>query len=327
MQTGRMIDQLLIHLDARVDAFAICEVSERWRLGLGPMKMPMFHYVLEGEGHLGGATEPLAPKTLVIVPAAQRHELLAPGHCPRHQEALSEFSVLPEGLLRINAGSAPVLRTACAMITGRHLHQDDLFSGLRGPMVFTFPDTTRLPAVFGELVEEMRQPRFGTRALASALLKQAFVLLIRAQLQDGGQDFSWILSLRDPRIARAAGAMIDAGDQRLSTEQLADLAGMSRAAFQRRFLDVMGVTVAEFDVRLRLHRAALLLIETDLPVGAIATAIGYSSRSHFSRAFRKALGVDPSRFRREHASGEILSSVKDFIAALLRPPRDKIAPD
>lgn len=327
MQTGQMIDQLLVHLDARVDAFAICEVADRWRLGLGPMKMPMFHYVLEGEGQIDGVTTPLAPGALVIIPAAQRHELQAPGYNPRHQEAMSEFRVLPEGLLRITAGDTPVLRTACAIIAGRYLHQADLFSGLTEPMVFRFPDTARVPAIFEELVDELRTPRFGTRALASALLKQAFVLLIRAQLQDGGADFSWILSLRDPRIARAVGAMIDAGDERLSTDALADLAGMSRAAFQRRFHDVMGVTVADFDVRLRLHRAALLLVETDLPVGAIASAIGYSSRSHFSRAFRKALGVDPSRFRRDQASGEILSSVKDFISALLHPPKAKSAPE
>jgi AraC family transcriptional regulator, activator of mtrCDE len=35
----------------------------------------------------------------------------------------------------------------------------------------------------------------------------------------------------------------------------------------------------------------------DLPVQKVADAAGFASRSHFSRAFRAAFGVDPSTYR------------------------------
>ena len=198
-----------------------------------------------------------------------------------------------------------MLRTACPTVTTRYLHHLDLFSGLSQPMVFDLGKTARIPAVFDNLVAELEAPRFGSRAIASALLKQVLVLLLRAQIDGEGTEPEWVISLRDPRVARAMGAMLDAGDHRPSVEDLAQTAGMSRAAFQRRFLEITGMTVADFDTRLRIHRAALLLVETDLPVERIAASVGYSSRSHFSRRFASVMGVDPTRFRRNHDGGAI----------------------
>ena len=303
--THHEVDRLLVHLDARVEAFAMCEVAEGWRLDLGPMPTPLLHYVIGGTGNLTGHAELLGPGALIVVPAGQGHQLLAPGRTRQVQEGMSQFRALTEGLLRISAGDAPVLRTACATVTTRYLHHLDLFSGITRPMVFDLGRAARIPAVLDNLVVELQEPRFGSRAIASALLKQVLVLLLRAQIDGEGGDPDWVISLRDPRVARAVGAMLDAGDHRPSVEDLAQTAGMSRAAFQRRFLEVTGLTVADFDTRLRIHRAALLLVETDLPVDRIAGAVGYSSRSHFSRRFASVMGADPTRFRRDHDGGAI----------------------
>jgi len=193
--------------------------------------------------------------------------------------------------------------------------------------VFDLNATGRSPAIFDNLIAELREPRFGSRAIASALLKQALVLLLRAQLDGVGAHPGWVVSLRDPRIARAIGALLDAGEARPSAEDLAGIAAMSRAAFQRQFLDIIGMTVADFDVRLRIHRAALLLVETDLPVNNIAAAIGYASRSHFSSTFHKVMGVDPTQFRQDHVPGASTHYLRDFFQGLFGTKADKTAPD
>ena len=65
------------------------------------------------------------------------------------------------------------------------------------------------------------------------------------------------------------------------------------AYFLRRFADMMSVGhTASY-----LHHAAGLLKSTRLPVKVIAATIGFSSRSHFSRAFRDGYGVDPTAYR------------------------------
>lgn len=321
------VDRLLLHLDARVEAFAMCEVAESWRLDLGPMPSPLLHYVISGTGRLAGHSGLLVPGSLIIVPAGTGHQLQAPGQGTKVHQGMSDFRALAEGLLLISAGDGAVLRTACATVSTRYLHHLDLFSGIAAPIVFDLNATKHIPAIFDNLVAELRVPRFGSRAIASALLKQVLVLLLRAQLDGDGANQGWVVSLHDPRIARAIGVLLDAGEDRPTADDLAIVAGMSRAAFQRQFLDIVGMTVADFDVRLRIHRAALLLAETDLPVNNIAAAIGYSSRSHFSRTFRKVMGADPSQFRQDHASGGSTHYLRDFFQTLFGTRTGESAPD
>jgi AraC-like DNA-binding protein len=51
-----------------------------------------------------------------------------------------------------------------------------------------------------------------------------------------------------------------------------------------------------------MHHAAEKLRSGDTPIKVIAAEIGFLSRSHFSRAFREAHGLDPSAYRRQHVT-------------------------
>ena len=81
---------------------------------------------------------------------------------------------------------------------------------------------------------------------------------------------------------------------------LADEACVSRYHFQRVFRHVMGETPGDLQRRLRLERAAHDLRHTPSDVTAIAFDAGYESLEGFSRAFRRAYGKSPSRFRKEN---------------------------
>jgi transcriptional regulator GlxA family with amidase domain len=91
--------------------------------------------------------------------------------------------------------------------------------------------------------------------------------------------------------------MMDRPSAPFTLEGLAEIAGMSRAAFAERFKQAFERTPMEFlrDVRLRL--AARLLTTSDLPVKTVAGRVGFASRSHFSRAFKAYAGRDPAAYR------------------------------
>ena len=36
---------------------------------------------------------------------------------------------------------------------------------------------------------------------------------------------------------------------------------------------------------------------TDMPVESVAAAVGYSSRNHYAKAFRRQMGLDPKAFQ------------------------------
>ena len=72
---------------------------------------------------------------------------------------------------------------------------------------------------------------------------------------------------------------------------------MGRTAFAEAFSQAFGQGPIEFVQKARLRTAARLLATTDFPVKLVAASVGYASRSHFSRTFVAAYGIDPSGFR------------------------------
>jgi len=82
-------------------------------------------------------------------------------------------------------------------------------------------------------------------------------------------------------------------------DDLADVAAFSRFHFHRIFASVTGETVSDFVKRIRLQRAASLLVEWPAePVTEVALATGFSSPSVFARAFKDRFGVTASEWRR-----------------------------
>lgn len=84
----------------------------------------------------------------------------------------------------------------------------------------------------------------------------------------------------------------------LTIAELAALAGLSPFHFARAFRKSIGVPPRRYLTELRLAKARRLLTETDMSVGDIAAAVGYSEPSVLARLFRQELGVTPTAYRR-----------------------------
>lgn len=102
----------------------------------------------------------------------------------------------------------------------------------------------------------------------------------------------------DPRIARAIQRLRSKLADPWTVAALAKAAGLSRAAFARRFLAELGVPPLRYLAELRMERAARLLAEGDASLAHIAAEIGYESEFAFSRAFKRHTGEAPGVYRR-----------------------------
>ena len=91
-------------------------------------------------------------------------------------------------------------------------------------------------------------------------------------------------------------------DSVFSVPELAAMADLSASHFSALFRAATGTSVKEYLKRLRSARARELLIGGDLPITAIAAAVGYTDPLYFSRQFRAVNGVSPSRFRERDRS-------------------------
>lgn len=80
---------------------------------------------------------------------------------------------------------------------------------------------------------------------------------------------------------------------------LATSLGVSRTSLFRIVRRHHGTTPARVVERLRMDEARRLLAESRHPIEVIADQIGYASAFSFSTAFKRVVGLSPSRFRRE----------------------------
>ena len=108
---------------------------------------------------------------------------------------------------------------------------------------------------------------------------------------------------RDERIARALEAMQSDPTRRWTVAALAKVAGLSRAAFARRFAVEVGQSPLRHLAALRIGWAAELLVATDDGLAEIAARVGYGNEFALSRAFHRVVGIAPGAFRRAASGG------------------------
>ncbi|WUD86198.1 helix-turn-helix transcriptional regulator [Streptomyces sp. NBC_00503] len=79
---------------------------------------------------------------------------------------------------------------------------------------------------------------------------------------------------------------------------LAAEAGLSRAAFARRFAALVGRPPLGYLTWWRMTTAARLLRASKAPLRSIAVQVGYASEFAFADAFKRMYGMPPGAYRR-----------------------------
>jgi AraC-like DNA-binding protein len=172
----------------------------------------------------------------------------------------------------------------------------NLFDHLPQPVAAPLTRASGSSRCLRELVEELATGRPGRSTMIAALLRQLLVLVLRRHPAHPGI-LTCMVALEDPGLGRAVHAMEGAPGRAFTLPELADVAGMSRSVFAAHFASALAQPPIQYLKTLRLSRAATLLRRTDLPIKAIASQVGYSSRSSFTRAFIAHHGVAPHGFR------------------------------
>lgn len=83
--------------------------------------------------------------------------------------------------------------------------------------------------------------------------------------------------------------------------ELARAAALSERSLRRRFKAETGITWEEYRRRLQVF-LAIEALEAGEAIGTVAARIGYENPAAFARAFRAAIGMSPSEYRRSAAT-------------------------
>jgi AraC family transcriptional regulator len=102
----------------------------------------------------------------------------------------------------------------------------------------------------------------------------------------------------DFRVRRAMYFMEHHLDARVSLEQVARNAGLSRPHFFSLFHEQTSLTPRIYWNLLRIENAVSCIQVADSPISDLAYNLGFSSQGNFSRFFREHIGVSPICFRK-----------------------------
>jgi AraC-like DNA-binding protein len=264
------------------------------------------HAIVDGEMHIW-ADEPdratrLAPGDVVLVREGVEHHLAArPGAACAPLRHLLETATRRGAERRLVLG-APADGPAIAFFCGAYLFEGDLFQ----PLLQALPDTVHLRPTAGStlratidlLAREMGRDDPGQQTVLDRLLDVVLVQVLREHFRTHEAAApAWFRALSDPAIGAALRALHADPSQPWTVQELADVAGLSRAAFARRFSAQLGVAPLSYLNDWRMALARERLRDTDDGLAAIAQSVGYASEFAFAAAFKRHHGTAPGRWR------------------------------
>jgi AraC-like DNA-binding protein len=259
-----------------------------------------FHVVLQGRCWLlppEGDPIALAPGEVVFLPRGCAHGLADTPSTPLDEPTVSLAEVRPDD----DDASIDTM-----MVCGAYL----LDRARPHPLFNELPDVIHLSARAGrhpalrmtlDLLDlELEQVRPGSGAMLPALLDLLLLHVLRAWLDEQARDNAtgWVAALHDPAVAAALSALHQEPSRQWTVAELGARAGLSRAAFARRFTALIGQPPLTYLTWWRLTLAARLLRDSDTPLNVVARKSGYQSEFAFAHAFKRQYGQPPGQFRR-----------------------------
>ncbi|HEX6050783.1 MAG TPA: AraC family transcriptional regulator [Gemmatimonadaceae bacterium] len=304
-------------MDALADVLDLSRVSgavlarvrahEPWGVAVAPTRGAAFHAIAAGMCWLSAGSEPprqLMPGDVVLLPAGAPHRLTsAPGLRAREFSEIAKAQRLsPNGELVLDGPGA-----ATSFLCAGYTYDNEIAH----PLMSLFPAVLHLAASDANspsqatlrlLAVELERPAVGTGVVIQRLIDVLLVHVIREWMRARKDNdvASWIRGLRDPAIAKVLAILHHRPAERWTVARLAEEAHMARSTLARRFVELVGETPLGYLGRWRMDLAAQMLRDTEEPVAAVGRRVGYHSEFAFSRAFSRARGEPPARFRRAH---------------------------
>jgi len=151
------------------------------------------------------------------------------------------------------------------------------------------------------LVAEVRRPGGAdSRALAAALVARVVIALTRSLRKTAASLILGPLNAESHAriVAQVETFLIRNLPHPLRRADVAAAVNVSEPHLARIFKAATGRGVMDRLVELRMRQAQVMLLESTMSVTQVANAVGITSFSYFSKAFKEATGVTPSYFRK-----------------------------
>ncbi len=117
--------------------------------------------------------------------------------------------------------------------------------------------------------------------------------------------------LREPKAVKTARDFLDENfAEDISLDALSELGGLSPYHFARVFRHHVGMPPHAYQIQLRIARAKSML-RNGVAIADVAHTLGFADQSHFTRQFKRMVGVTPGRFIPDRKNVQYLAFAAD----------------
>jgi len=275
----------------------------------GARHVIIFHFLDQGCAFVraeGGERVALRAGDIVSFPHGHSHWLGSGEDAPPVNVGETLPEVLERGLELVKiGGGGPPARLICGFIAcDPHLCQ--AFLGGLPPLIRVNirddPSGQWLENSLQFSVTEAARRQAGSGAVVAKLSEVVFAETIRRYLRQAPQgETGWLAAARDVDVGKALALLHQRHAHPWTVAELAHEVGMSRTVLAGRFRQFLGEPPIAYLTRWRLRLGARALETTSHSVAQIAAETGYESEAAFNRAFKRAHGMPPARYRKERA--------------------------
>lgn len=191
--------------------------------------------------------------------------------------------------------SGEEVELVCATVNLSACVEQSLMTALPNQMVIALSAMPSMGRVLDLMFDEAFAEHNARNIALDSYSTLLFIHLLRHAMEAGMLQPGMLLGLADQRLSKAIRAIHDDPGRTWRLEQLADIAGMSRARFAAHFASVMKMTPGAYLARFRIGVAQSLLSK-GRQLKTIADECGYGSSNALTRAFKQHIGTSPSEW-------------------------------
>ena len=270
-----------------------------------PRHVILYHLLTDGRAHARVEDGPelfLSAGDIVVFPHGDAH-LLGNGRevAPRdHGTMLQE--ILSQGLQPARLGGGGELtRFVCGYLVCDGQLSRAFLGGLPAMFKVNIADEDAggwLGNSIRSAVAHAAVSRAGSDIVVAKLSEALFAETLRRYVEQMPPEHTgWLAGARDPDVGSALALLHRRPTDAWTIASLARSVGVSRSVLAERFRHFLGEPPMTYLTRWRLQLGAQLLTATSQSVAQIAVEVGYESEPAFNRAFKRAFGAPPARFR------------------------------
>ncbi|AZC24658.1 AraC family transcriptional regulator [Pseudomonas sessilinigenes] len=299
ISSSPLVDWLLEGLELDASLFHVGRYCGGWHASTQGLARASFHLIVQGHCwlHVDGVSQ------AVRLDAGDAVFLLQDlDYRLSSAQQASQAQQLPRTAMgALDLGAQDGVGLVCGFFHFKSGLSSLIIDGLPGWIVLRAgdPSLSAARALFQLILEECQRGPAPSSTLLERLSHLLFLYVLRQQVNHN-QNLGGLVALaRHPAFAPLLEQLIQQPGQPWPLETMAALTGLSRSAFFKRFNELAGQSPGQVLLALRMRHACQLL-KANQTVEQAAAAVGYQSIAAFTRAFTKAVGLQPGAYRKQH---------------------------